>query len=735
MSQLDKITRALATPPAPLPAEGNDDWLDVAALFRVVRRRIRLILLVGTVVLLALVPLILGMEKSYSAIARILIHDPLPPALAASGLTAEAELNLTTEAERLVSRQLAVRVITELRLQDRPEFNPALNEVSPLEQARGYLRTLIRGAGAGGAWQETDPMDPIVRAYTAHLGILQAPGSGVVSIRFASQDPILAALVPNTVIRLYLDESQKRAEERTGRASAWLQGRVTEQARRVADAIAAANAVREEAEDAPTGAPAATQTLTDLSARRAEIVRNRAEFTTRLTALEAADDLESRAEAIDTESVFTLWRQIEAEKSDLQRLLQRYGAAQEGVVAAGARVAAETHISGLERSLEAEIERGRRNLVTELAALDREERVVVASMAAAEESLANVARTEARLAQLQRAADAEQTALDALEQQLRALEAEARLPAAEIEVLSPATVPLVPDGRSSTHYLVAAIFGAGTLALLVAFIFEMLDKTVRSHEQLRKIPGITAAGSLPAIPRRAFRSRRFQAAGRLYAEGIEGVLLTLEQRRSGGVLPPSILVTSALPGEGVSTTALALAREVAASGRGVLLVDADLRRGNLHIRLGVPESPGFSDFISGRAQLDEVVRHDAASGISYVTRGARGAKRQIDRALAVTLMATAKANQQMVIFDTPPALVTNEALMLAGLASRTLLVVQWGCTRLSAVESAVERLSQRGGTELDVVINRVNLKRQALYGYRDAGDLAKSLRRYHTRST
>ncbi len=86
------------------------------------------------------------------------------------------------------------------------------------------------------------------------------------------------------------------------------------------------------------------------------------------------------------------------------------------------------------------------------------------------------------------------------------------------------------------------------------------------------------------------------------------------------------------------------------------------------------------------------------------------------------------------IFDGPPALVANRALLLAGVAARTLLVVRWGKTARTSVEAAVERLAPSSDRDIDVVINGVNLRRQALYGYRDGGVLARALRRYHARA-
>lgn len=733
MSEFGKITRVLSPPPAPVGGSAEEDWLDPQALFRVVRRRIWLILCVGVLIMAALVPMILGMERKYTAAARVLIHAPLPAELVTSGVISGPDMNPTVEVERLVSRGLALHVISDLGLDRLPEFNPALRDETIPAKAKQQLKRLLSGDQTGqGA--VPDEMELVVRSFSAGLGIARTSGSDMVSLSFTSRDAQLAALVPNTLIQAYLEDGQLRAVERIARASTWVEGRIAEQTARLENASVAADAARASSDQVATGAPGAMQTLSDLSERRAAIVRRRAELSTQAAAFAEAGDLQERARAADTESVFMLMRQLDTEQAELDRLLRRYGSAQTGAVAEDMRNAAETRIAGLERSIEAEAERARRNILAELEALEREEATILVELAAAEQSLADANQLKARLDHLQRVVNVEQDALDVLDRQLLALRAEASLPAAEVEILSPATVPPRADGRGRLFYLAGAFVAAGMAALTVAFAREMSDRTVRSHEQLRKIARIVPSGLVPAVSARALgkpRTRRQRRDSQLYRDSIEGLILALEQGGRGG-LPLSIVVTSALPREGKSAIALGIASELAASGSDVLLVDADLRNGRVHERFAVRPGPGLGDYLAGNVALEDVIRRDDASGLSFITRGGNsGTKRHMEQQRLKTLIASANARQQFVIFDAAPALVANEALALTGLSVRTVLVVEWGRTTREAVEAAAERLTQRSGYDLDVVINRVNLRRQALYSYPDGGEQARVLRRYH----
>lgn len=728
MSQVEKISRVFVPQPAPIATDPGNDWLDVEAIFRIVRRRIGLIVAVGLVVLLAAMPIVLNTERSYSASARVLFHEPLPPEMAASGLVSETELNLTTEIERLLSRDVAVRVISHLGLEERPEFNPALRVASGMQQLKAALRAPFVD-GAGPPPPATVQIDRIVPEYLSHLSVFRAAGSDVVNIGFTSRDADLVATVPNTLIRVYLEQRASQFAARIATAEGWLDGRIVEQDRRLARATAAADALREDPRLAFSDPLRAAQAVARQEELRSDVRRTRAELALKVSALRNASSPE--AEAADTQILVGLRRDLDTRQGDLARLLERYGPAHGEVI--GTRQA----IAELQGTIAAEVARERQRLGVRIEALRQEEARIAGTLSAAQATLAEIREKETRLGQLQRVVDREQTALDALKAQRRAVSAEAKLPATEVEILTPASVPVAADGKGRAYHVAIALLAAGAIALTAALFVEMLDKSVRSHEQLRAIPRIRSAGMVPSLPRGLVHRRRDpnpRGLDRMYRDAVQGVILSLE-RAGNGKLPQSILMSSAIPSEGKTTMAIALATELRASGVQVLLVDADLRQGRIGERFGVPDTAGFGDYVSGGASLGDVTHTDAESGLSVVPRGNRASGQGVDRTAVEELIRTANRNGQVVIFDGTPALVTTEAMLLAGSVACTLLVVRWGQTSCGLVDAAVARLSQFSGSRIDVVIGRVNLRRQALYGYQDAGSLANAFRLYHRQRT
>ncbi len=189
---------------------------------------------------------------------------------------------------------------------------------------------------------------------------------------------------------------------------------------------------------------------------------------------------------------------------------------------------------------------------------------------------------------------------------------------------------------------------------------------------------------------------------------------------------PSLMVTSAVPGEGKTSTCAALAESIAASGPMVVAVDLDLRRPDLHTRFGVDNARGVSDILSGRATVaDCLVRvgltGDAADPGLDDDRGypGRGALFVLPAGNPVShpaellggprtaqVLSALSEHADFVLIDTPPVLPVADALGVGRLVSGALLVVETGRVPLPAVQRAKAELGRNGVRVLGMVLNR-----------------------------
>jgi len=167
-----------------------------------------------------------------------------------------------------------------------------------------------------------------------------------------------------------------------------------------------------------------------------------------------------------------------------------------------------------------------------------------------------------------------------------------------------------------------------------------------------------------------------------------------------------MLIVSARPGEGKSTTAAALAQGLARLGTRTLLVDADLRKPSIHRVLGLNPSPGLSNYLTGAMTLDDIMQSTDQPQLMVVTSGPlppTPAELLADNRIR-RLVADAQDRFDLVLFDGPPVMGFADAPLLASVVEGTVLVVESGKTGRPVVLSAIQRLRMAHAKILGVVL-------------------------------
>ncbi|MBX4956147.1 GumC family protein [Rhizobium lentis] len=705
--------------------ETKADNFDLASAVRLLRRRMIMIITISVLLLVPAAIMISGMKPVYQAWARVIIHQPLATSLGAEDSSRSDLLDAKSETERLLSRSIAERVIRDLRINLRPEFNPALRKLSFIQRVRAKLRGLFDTEKPSPPAR--DSIDAVIPEYFSALGVWHEDKSDVIQISFTTSDPELAAAVPNRVVSVYLDERKDSMSGRLDLAEEWIRQRITEQQARTVIARDAARNYQESMdviskEDAQDER---IKSLIEITGREGKIEESRVEVRATIATLEAADNASVAVQNIAVpDNITTKQRDLRAQEQDLARLLETYDGNAQAVV-----------------DLRGDIEKSRAdlNLATKqylqtmrakLAALDHEAAAVQSILDVAHEKRTREALAQTELTRLQRIADKEQAALDKLEDQRRDLAAKAMLPGAELEILSPASVPLASQGRGRLFYLVGAFLAAISGAVTVALMIEMWDRTVRSFDQIAGMTRTIPAGLIPSRGRNEYPTTLFgQMQVRMFDEAIRTVMLSLKQS-NGGKLPNSIVVTSAHSGEGKSLVARSLALELAASGIPVLLVDGDLARGKLDSFFRSGLMYGLNEFLNGESGIRDIVYHHP-SGVDFIPSGKFSLQRRARANGLAEIIEMAGAAGRIVIFDSAPVLASADTVHLTALAERTLAVVRWGKTSRRAVEFSLQQMKSSRNSEIHVAINNVNAKNHALYNFSDSELFSRSLMKYY----
>ena len=312
-----------------------------------------------------------------------------------------------------------------------------------------------------------------------------------------------------------------------------------------------------------------------------------------------------------------------------------------------------------------------------------------------------------------------QTRYDTIFQQAQDLQLRAESQLSNGVVTSPATPPGVPSGRGRNSTLVMALALGCLLGYLTALLVDRLDEKIHNAAQAR---GAAQLPILIDVPR--INSRRDQSVltgnAPLLRESFE--MLTAQLSLAAREIPlNSVLITSALPGEGKSVSCVNLAVAAAWAGEEIVLIDCDGRHPSLHEYFGLSNEIGFNDVVTGRATLEEAVQPTRIAGLSVLTSGSpHESPLEILRSMeAQNIIDELSDLADLTIIDSPPTLLIADASVLATMTDATLLVVACGEAAKSEITRATNMLHQTGARLLGLVLTKVAPKLGARHSYSD----------------
>lgn len=256
----------------------------------------------------------------------------------------------------------------------------------------------------------------------------------------------------------------------------------------------------------------------------------------------------------------------------------------------------------------------------------------------------------------------------------------------------------------------------GVLALLgfVGFIFvrETLDTRVRYATDLTAIPGLRLLGSVPDLAEDPLGPKQIE---RVVRDAPKSVAAELCRQMSGQVLKTcaqggvkSLAVVSGLPSAGATSLISNLADSIAASGRKVLVVDANFRRSHLAAAMGTePDAIGLGDILRGSAGVADAIR-PAGGNVDIVSAGTPDARvfELLNTPKLDAFIQDASSRYDIVLIDVPPVVVAGDALAVANKVDGTLLVVRAFQEQRGLVARVVNQLSDTRAQFIGAVLNR-----------------------------
>lgn len=734
----------------PPPAERYEPVVTFLDITSVLRRHGRWILAVTLLSAVLVGAALLQVPKRYLGEVTLMLDLRRPAVANLQGSAAQAQPStvdpavLRSEVKLLQSEPVAREVIRALRLDEVPEFRRPALLPSLAERSIAFAESLGLPARATVHWlrrelgaKDDDSTRPpqadgappsLIRAYEERLTVSNDGRSHLIEVSFLSEDPALAARIANAHVEAYIRWQAETKRDLGRTASIWLNDELETLRARVQAAEEAVQRFREAEQIYSTAAATSSQAApylrgdTVLAQRLAELNSQLTLATmdrnAREARLEQARALVARREADRITEVGSspLIQRLREQEATVGRreaeLRSRLGPRHPELLTVQAE------LRDLQNAIGAEIQRVLEGLSNDVRVARAREANLRAEIAALEQRSAQTARAEITLRELEREATVSRALHENLLTQRQVIGIQQGIQQSDVRVVSYATVPTRP---SSPKVVQGALIAAGAVGLLlVAFAFarEFMFRGIKGVADLEQAIGLPCLGTVPLLPRRVMQSGRpADAMGKprsLFADSVRSVRATVS-------LPKTLLITSALPGEGKSTLSVALGRSLAIAGYSVLLVDADLRHSSVAAALGDESRDGWlNDVLDVEEEAGTAwpsiwpVRVEQWSGLHYLASRSGDGRAPQDLLASSAMhgvLERAAREYDVVLVDSPPILAVADALIMASQAEATLLVTWWRHTPKDAVALAVSKVTRAGGHLIGAVLNQVDMKR------------------------
>jgi succinoglycan biosynthesis transport protein ExoP len=676
----------------------------------------------------------------YDAVARVAINressDALPFKDTSSNTTADFEdygIAMETQVRILRSDNLAMQVVRKLGLDKNPKF-------AGISKPETTTNEPVTSPATIDPRQESMLID----TFRGGLKVATVSNTRLIEINYLSPDPRLAADIANALVGAYIEQNYQTKFESTMQTSDWLSQQLADLKLKVE--TSQEKLIRFQREKGIVGIDDKQNLTTskldelskELTATEADRIQKEANYK-----LAATGNPELMARS-PSDLLGHLREQESTLKQQYAQLKTQFGPAYPKVVEVKNQL---DEVSG---DIDAEVGRMATQIKNEYLAAQRRENMVLAAMEGQKREANELNQNAIEFNLLKRDVDANRQLYEGLLQKLKEASLESGLRSNNIRVVDSARVPLAPTSPDIPRNLAIGLILGLSCGVGLAFLLETLDNTVRTPEQAEVASGLPSLGVVPQflhaeisrlrptqleLAKEAPVARKAELVAHL--RPTSEVAECYRSLRTSILLsaidtpPKVILVTSALPQEGKTTTSVNCAIVLAQRGSRVLLVDADLRRPGVHVAFGLDRKSGLSTLLAGTTTMEEVVKAYPPIPNLYILPAGPPPPHPAEMLGASkmsSLIAQWRKDYDHVVIDTPPALTVTDPIVLSVEADSVILVIRSGKTTKDAVRTAGELLWQVNAPVMGVVVNGIDLGSPDHYYYYYG---AKSSRHYY----
>lgn len=688
--------------------EGDGDGLDFGAFFKaalqIIRRNLILIsgILLSTIICGVAITLLI--TPKYKADAQILIEDHADQIIEGSELQKvgagwDTDRFLQTQLGIIQSRSLARAVIQSGGFDQKSEFFEA------------FGAQILQDANLQGRTIKSARQDAAVNILLENLDVELPRDSRIATITITSRDANLSARIANLYAERYVEynlnqkyQSSAYARQFLGDQLAQARAKLTQSERDLNQYARAAGLIRvtSQGEGGPHEAALSVtnNTLMQLNDAAAKAIADRISAEDRWKTMASQRPL-SVPEVNSNPAI----QRLIGEKVGIQgELAEEQSRHLEGYATVRSKRA---QVAELDRRIEALA-----NTLKEAAYLDYQTALTrEKSLTNQVRGLRNDALNEqdrgVQYSVLKREADTNRALYETLLSRYNQINATAGAANNNITIVDRAEVPSVPASPKLIINLAVALILGIVFSAVAVFVREVFDDTIRTPDDVERKLNMRMLGLIPRMKDGEDVDQIIADRRSSISEAYRSLVTNLKYSTANG-LPQVLCVTSSREGEGKSTTARTIARDIASLGKKVLLVDMDLRRPTLHRRMNANGMSGVTDLLTGNKSFDQVLVQSEVENLDYIS----AMPTPPDPALILSgegvhvFLAEARNRYDIVIIDSAPLLGLSDAVILASHSDGVLFVIDGAGFHRGAVKSALRRLALINANLLGVVLNR-----------------------------
>jgi capsular exopolysaccharide synthesis family protein len=577
----------------------------------------------------------------------------------------------------------------------------------------------------------------VISRFLAGLSVTRDEFTRVVRISFTSENPKLAADAANALADVYVQNTLEVKYKGTREATEWLNKELDELRQRVDESEAAAERVRQG--EALVQGRSTRLVSEEISSINKELLHARAETARLRVRIEQVEALRDSPKWTEQKGSILGSGMVQTLRSELFKLERTE--ADMGLVL-GAKhpkmLNIRAEIADINQKLERELDKFIDTARIELQVAKAHEAALKRNLNVISNEVGELNEAEVQLRALEREAAANRSLYESFLARHKETSVQEGVQQADARIISYAQVPGWPSYPPKQKYMQVAFVVAIGLGLGLVFLLERLDKGFRTAQQVERLTKLPVLGLIPAI--------NFKKEGARYPEDLitkdqhsrftESINLLyshIKWPRDGGPTK-TLLISSPLPKDGKTSTAISLARRATLLGDRTLLIDLDFRHPQATRQLGLELSPGLAEIIERRAMPEDCLQTDWLTKTKFLScgRGKQDPVALLGSESFRELLENLKEHFDLIVIDSSPILAVTEPEILARTVDQCLVLIRWGKTPRQAAATAVKQLQDVGARVVGTGLTQLDISKQSYYGYGDYGYYTKQMKGYYS---